>query len=89
MTKPLLHFAHGNSFPAGVYRQFLDGLRDDFDIHAIDMFGHAKKEVFERYRDMGIDRLRTDDAGAIVLQFGAQVKASSYRTEHQRYWYGR
>ncbi|MBC7453813.1 MAG: alpha/beta hydrolase [Massilia sp.] len=40
MIKPLLHFSHGNSFPSGVYRQFLDGLRDEFDIHAIDMFGH-------------------------------------------------
>ena len=40
MTKPLLHFSHGNSFPSGVYRRFFDGLRDDFDIHAIDMLGH-------------------------------------------------
>jgi pimeloyl-ACP methyl ester carboxylesterase len=40
MTKPLLHFTHGNSFPAGVYRRFLDGLRDDFDVRAIDMVGH-------------------------------------------------
>jgi pimeloyl-ACP methyl ester carboxylesterase len=40
MTKPLLHFTHGNSFPAGAYRRFLDGLRDDFDVHAIDMVGH-------------------------------------------------
>jgi pimeloyl-ACP methyl ester carboxylesterase len=40
MTKPLLHFTHGNSFPAGVYRRFLDGLRDDFEVHAIDMVGH-------------------------------------------------
>jgi pimeloyl-ACP methyl ester carboxylesterase len=40
MTKPLLHFTHGNSFPAGVYRSFLDPLRDDFDVRAIDMVGH-------------------------------------------------
>jgi pimeloyl-ACP methyl ester carboxylesterase len=40
MTKPLLHFTHGNSFPAGVYRRFLDALRDDFDVRAIDMVGH-------------------------------------------------
>ncbi len=40
MTKPLLHFTHGNSFPAGVYRRFFDGLRDDFDARAIDMVGH-------------------------------------------------
>lgn len=40
MTKPLLHFTHGNSFPAGVYRRFFDGLRDDFDVRATDMVGH-------------------------------------------------
>lgn len=40
MTKPLLHFTHGNSFPAGVYRRFFDGLRDDFDVRASDMLGH-------------------------------------------------
>jgi pimeloyl-ACP methyl ester carboxylesterase len=40
MTKPLLHFTHGNSFPAGVYRRFLDGLRDDYDVRATDMVGH-------------------------------------------------
>jgi pimeloyl-ACP methyl ester carboxylesterase len=40
MTKPLLHFTHGNSFPAGVYRRYFDGLRDRFDVHATDMVGH-------------------------------------------------
>ena len=40
MKKPLLHFTHGNSFPAGVYRHFLDGLRMDFQVHATDMVGH-------------------------------------------------
>jgi pimeloyl-ACP methyl ester carboxylesterase len=40
MIKPLLHFSHGNSFPAGTYRQFLGGLRDDFDVRAVDMHGH-------------------------------------------------
>lgn len=40
MTKPLLHFTHGNSYPAGAYRQFLDRLRADFDVRAVDMHGH-------------------------------------------------
>jgi pimeloyl-ACP methyl ester carboxylesterase len=40
MTKPLLHFTHGNSYPAGSYRQLLDGLRTEFDVHAFDMHGH-------------------------------------------------
>jgi pimeloyl-ACP methyl ester carboxylesterase len=40
MTKPLLHFSHGNSFPAGVYNRYFEGLRDGFEVHAIDMVGH-------------------------------------------------
>lgn len=40
MTKPLLYFSHGNSYPAGAYRLVLDDLRTDFDVHAIDMYGH-------------------------------------------------
>ena len=40
MTKSLLHFSHGNSYPAGSYRQFFDHLRDTFDIRAVDMYGH-------------------------------------------------
>jgi pimeloyl-ACP methyl ester carboxylesterase len=40
MTKPLLHFTHGNSYPAGAYRQMLDALRTDYDVRSIDMLGH-------------------------------------------------
>ncbi|MDB5960652.1 MAG: alpha/beta hydrolase [Massilia sp.] len=40
MTKPLLHFTHGNSFPAGVYSRFLDGLREHYDVRVSDMVGH-------------------------------------------------
>lgn len=40
MTKPLLHFCHGNSFPSGSYRQLLDALRPHYDVHFTDMVGH-------------------------------------------------
>ncbi|MFP5392999.1 MAG: alpha/beta fold hydrolase [Gammaproteobacteria bacterium] len=40
MSKPIIHFSHGNSFPAGTYRQYLDLLGDDFDVRAVDMYGH-------------------------------------------------
>ncbi|THC46616.1 alpha/beta fold hydrolase [Massilia sp. Mn16-1_5] len=40
MTKPLLHFCHGNSFPSGTYRQLLDGLRVHYEVHQTDMVGH-------------------------------------------------
>ncbi len=40
MNKPLIHFSHGNSYPAGSYRQMLDHLGADFDIRSTDMYGH-------------------------------------------------
>jgi len=40
MSKPILHFSHGNSYPAGSYRQMLDHLATDFDIRTVDMYGH-------------------------------------------------
>ncbi|MCU6498272.1 alpha/beta hydrolase [Rugamonas sp. A1-17] len=43
MSKPKLHFAHANSYPAGVYRQFFALLADDFDIQALDMHGHSPR----------------------------------------------
>jgi len=38
--KPIVHFVHGNSFPAGTYRAFLDYLREDYDIRHLEMHGH-------------------------------------------------
>lgn len=40
MTKPLLHFCHGNSFPSGTYRQMLDILGQHYDVRSTDMVGH-------------------------------------------------
>lgn len=37
---PPLHFAHGNSFPTGSYRVFLNHLRSNYQIHALEMLGH-------------------------------------------------
>lgn len=42
MTKPLLHFSHGNSFPAGTYRQLLDLLGRDYTVRSIAMHGHNR-----------------------------------------------
>ncbi|GAA4012259.1 alpha/beta hydrolase [Actimicrobium antarcticum] len=40
MTKPILHFAHGNSFPADTYRAFFRGLAPHYDVHALSMHAH-------------------------------------------------
>jgi pimeloyl-ACP methyl ester carboxylesterase len=43
VSKPKLHFAHANSYPAGVYRQYFALLAEDFDIQALDMHGHSPR----------------------------------------------
>ncbi|MET3134204.1 pimeloyl-ACP methyl ester carboxylesterase [Oxalobacteraceae bacterium GrIS 1.11] len=40
MTKPQMHFAHANSYPAGTYRRFFSLLSEDFEIQALDMHAH-------------------------------------------------
>ena len=51
-------------------------------------YHHPKAQVFERYGDLGIRRLRTDEAGAITLEFGSALSIGTYRSAHARYWYG-
>ncbi|MFC5510276.1 DNA internalization-related competence protein ComEC/Rec2 [Massilia jejuensis] len=60
-----------------------------FQVGHRNRYKHPKKEVFARYGEHAIERLRTDEAGAIGLEFGATVRARSYRREHARYWHGR
>ncbi|GGC99461.1 DNA internalization-related competence protein ComEC/Rec2 [Undibacterium terreum] len=60
-----------------------------FQVGYRNRFHHPKLEVFERYADFGIKRLRTDESGAITLQFGTDLEFSEYRSEHARYWYHR
>lgn len=71
---------------------FLQAVRPALGIFQVgyrNRYRHPKAEVYERYSEMGIGRLRTDESGAVSLHFGAQVAATAYRSEHARYWYGR
>jgi competence protein ComEC len=52
-------------------------------------YRHPKKEVYERYGELGIERLRTDDAGALMLDMSDAVTIGRYRRDHARYWYAR
>jgi len=61
-----------------------------FQVGYRNRYHHPKQEVYERYGQLGIQRLRTDEAGAITIDFaGGELHASSYRADHARYWYGR
>jgi competence protein ComEC len=60
-----------------------------FQVGYRNRYHHPKPEVFERYHRLGIKRLRSDEAGAITLQFGPALAIAEYRIEHARYWYSR
>jgi competence protein ComEC len=76
-------------------KPFLQAVKPDIAVFQIgyrNRYRHPKQEVSDRYGELGIRRLRSDDSGAISLRFGdglAQPVASEYRMEHGRYWYGR
>jgi competence protein ComEC len=72
--------------------EFLETVRPDvalFQVGYRNRYRHPKPEVYERYGSLGIRRVRSDDAGAVTLQFGSTVELAEYRVEHARYWYGR
>jgi competence protein ComEC len=58
-----------------------------FQVGYRNRYHHPKREIFERYGQMGIRRLRTDESGAITLHFTGRVEAREYRREHARYWH--
>jgi competence protein ComEC len=58
-----------------------------FQVGYLNRYHHPKPEIFSRYADFGINRLRTDESGAITLHFGASLQISEFRREHHRYWY--
>ncbi|MBC7413697.1 MAG: DNA internalization-related competence protein ComEC/Rec2, partial [Herminiimonas sp.] len=60
-----------------------------FQVGYRNRYHHPKPEVLERYRELGIERLRNDDSGAITLQFGSSLSIRTYRSDHRRYWYDR
>jgi competence protein ComEC len=81
---------HGSGTSSTV--AFLDAVKPDMAVFQVgyrNRYRHPKQEVFDRYGDLGIKRLRTDDAGAITLHFATTLDADAFRSSHARYWYGR
>jgi competence protein ComEC len=52
-------------------------------------FGHPKSDIVERYWRRGIETYRSDEDGAVLLNFNAEdnVSAQSWRKTHRRYWH--
>ena len=71
---------------------FLEAVAPEIAIFQVgyrNRYHHPKPEVVERYRQLGIQRLRTDEYGAIELEIAEDIKVRPYRTEHARYWLAR
>lgn len=58
-----------------------------FQVGYRNRYHHPKPQVYERYGALRIQRLRTDESGAVTLDFGGALAAREYRREHARYWY--
>lgn len=61
-----------------------------FQVGYRNRYRHPKAEVFERYGEFGIERLRTDESGAIRFGFGhAPLTVNQHRIDARRYWHRR
>jgi competence protein ComEC len=60
-----------------------------FQVGYRNRYHHPKPEVYDRYGALGVERLRTDAAGALTVDVGTDVAWDGYRAAHARYWYGR
>lgn len=60
-----------------------------FTVGYCNRFGHPKADIVERYWRRGIKTYRSDEDGAVVLNFNAEsnVSAQSWRKVHRRYWH--
>ena len=73
-------------------RDFLRAVRPQaavFQVGHRNRYQHPKRDVYERYAELGIARWRTDRGGALTIDFGSTVTIDSYRRTHARYWHDR
>jgi competence protein ComEC len=69
---------------------FLQAVRPDVAIFQVgyrNRYKHPKKEVFDRYGQLGVQRLRNDELGAVMLEFDDNVQFRTYRQQTPHYWY--
>jgi competence protein ComEC len=79
---------HGSkTSSSGAFLRAVDPALAIFQMGYRNRFRHPQAAVYRRYGELGIERLRTDETGAITLQFGATVRYQAYRQQHARYWY--
>lgn len=72
-------------------REFLQAVDPQialFQVGYRNRYHHPKAEILERYAELGIRRIRTDEAGAVSFVFGhgQTVGLREYRLSDARYW---
>lgn len=60
-----------------------------FQVGYRNRYRHPKQEVYDRYGEMDIRRLRSDESGAVSLRLGEFMEVEEYRTVQARYWHKR
>ncbi len=72
---------------------FLEAVSPDIAVFSVgyrNRFGHPRADVVGRYRGRGAAIVRSDSAGAYVVDLSAAgVRAQAYRGANRRYWQGR
>jgi pimeloyl-ACP methyl ester carboxylesterase len=58
--KDILHFSHANGFPASTYRTIFAELADDYDVRAVERFGHDPQFPVTRDWPHLVDQLLAD-----------------------------
>ncbi|MET0268349.1 MAG: DNA internalization-related competence protein ComEC/Rec2 [Duganella sp.] len=82
------HHGSGTSSTSG----FLQAVRPQVAIFQVghrNRYQHPKGEVYQRYGELGIERLRTDRDGAITVEMGMDLHIQRYRHTDARYWHER
>ncbi len=71
MSKPQIHFAHANSYPAGTYRQYFETLGKHYTIGALPMHAHDPrypvKNGWRALRQELIDQLLSQYKEPVIL----------------------
>jgi hypothetical protein len=84
MTKPLLHFCHGNSFPSGTYRQLLDALGAHYEVRQTDMVGHDPRYPVDDNWSKLVDELIADSSATASRRSWSAIRSAACSARWRR-----
>jgi competence protein ComEC len=81
------HHGSGTSSTAA-FLQAVEPRVGIFQVGYRNRYRHPKAAVYERYGALGVQRVRTDEAGAVTLMLDGTIGMTAQRQAQPRYWYG-